>query len=231
MRINKFIARSGIASRRKAEQLVLDGHIKINGQVVYDLATRVDPKKDQVTYKDRPISPVEEKYYLMLNKPVGYTCTNEDVYAEKTIFDLIDIKTKLFSIGRLDKDSSGLILVTNDGDIYNKIMHPSSQVCKRYLVDLDKRFNRKDEDKFKQGIDIGDYITNPAKLEYTNEKDQLYISIAEGKNRQIRRMFQALGYRVDGLERLSVGEINLGDLKVGSYRRLNEKELDYLRKL
>ncbi len=231
MRINKYIARCGIASRRKAEQLVIDGHIQVNGRTIDDLATRVDPDKDLVTYKGRPIELVENKYYLMLNKPVGYTCTNEDIYAEKTIFDLIDIDTKLFSIGRLDKDSSGLILITNDGDIYNKIMHPSSQVCKKYLVGLNRKFNKKDQVFFEKGIDIGGYITNPSSLEYRKEDDQLYISIDEGKNRQIRRMFQALDYRVDKLHRVSVGQIQLGDLELGHYRKLNEKELNYLRKL
>lgn len=229
MRINKYIAKSGIASRRAADKLILDGKIKVNGETI--LTPGLDIKdNDIVKFNGQIIKPIEEKYYILLNKPVGYVCSNYSQYNEKIIYELIDIDTKLFSVGRLDKDSRGLIILTNDGDIYNNIIHPKSEIFKTYIVKLDKDFNYNHKPLFEQGIDIGDYITNPSKIRIISNR-LIEIKINEGKNRQIRRMFEALNYEVIDLNRISIGEITLTDLDLGEYRYLTKEELEYLRSL
>lgn len=228
MRINKYIAKSGISSRRKAENLILSNRISVNGKVINELSFLV-ADNDIVLLDGKEIKPLEENYYIMLNKPIGYTCTNEDVFAEKTIFDLIKLDTKLFSIGRLDKDSRGLILVTNDGEIYNKIIHPKNKLFKKYLVKLDKKFDEKFIKIFEDGIIIDGYKTQSAFIKI-NKKD-IEISISEGKNRQIRKMFKTLGYKVIDLKRFEIGKIKLGNLKEGEFRFLTDDELIYIKNL
>lgn len=230
MRINKFISKSGIASRRKADELVIEGHITINDEVVTLPGNMVNLDTDIVKYKGEIIRPLDKKYYLMLNKPVGYTCTNSKKFDDKVIFDLIDIDTKLFSIGRLDKDSRGLILITNDGDVYNNVIHPRADLYKTYLVQIDKNFDPNHKENFEKGIDIGGYITNPAIIRIINNR-LIEIKITEGKNRQIRRMFASLNYKVLDLYRTKIGKIELGSLASGRYRNLTEDELSYLKDL
>lgn len=229
MRINKYIAKSGIASRRKADSIILSGQIKVNNRIITDLSYTVQ-NDDVVLYNDIPIKPLNENYYIMLNKPMGYTCTNQDKYATHTIFELIDIDTKLFSIGRLDKDSRGLILITNDGNIYNKIIHPRSELFKTYIVKLNQKYHKDYNNFFERGIDIGGYKTMPAKIVVVDDY-HIKILISEGKNRQIRRMFEVLGFKVIDLKRISIGKINLGNLKEGKYRFLDNSEVEYLKNL
>lgn len=230
MRINKFLSRAGIASRRNAEQLVLDKRIKVNSKIMTDLAYKVDIKNDIVEFDNNIVSIVEEKYYLMLNKPVGYTSTNKSQFGEKIIYNLIDIDTKLFSIGRLDKDSRGLILITNDGDLYNNLIHPRSEIFKEYKVKINMPLKSNDKLKLENGVDIGGYITNKSIIKYI-EKDEILVKINEGKNRQIRRMFASLDYDVLDLNRLAIGNLRLGDLPIGEYRKLTVKEIEYLKSI
>ncbi|MDO5027075.1 MAG: pseudouridine synthase [Tissierellia bacterium] len=227
MRINKYIARSGLCSRRKADQLILDGKIKVNGEVLKELGYQVK-NDDLVYFEDQVLKPVKEKIYYILNKPVGFVCTNEDRFAEKTIFDLIKSKEKLFSIGRLDADSRGLIIITNDGDLYNRIMHPRRQVFKEYEISLDKDFNLDDKKLIEEGVDIGDYITSRSYIKLGSKKNKLTIKISEGKNRQIRRMFDKFSYKVLDLNRIAIEDLKLENLKLGQYRELTEDEIDYL---
>ncbi|WP_282926827.1 pseudouridine synthase [Helcococcus kunzii] len=229
MRINKFLADAGIASRRKSEKLILDGEISINGKTMTDLAYQVK-NTDIVKYKNKIVKPVNKKYYLMLNKPIDYACTNSKKHDDKIIFDLIDIDTKLFSIGRLDKDSRGLILITNDGDIYNKIIHPRNEIFKKYIVEIDRDFRKEDKYKLESGIDIGGYITTRSKVKTLSNR-KIQIEISEGKNRQVRRMFAALGYNVLDLNRISIGKINMSKLEIGKYRHLTNNELNYIKQL
>ena len=229
MRINKYIAKCGITSRRKADTLIEQGKISVNDKVMTSLGYIVQ-EDDVVKYEGKIIKLIEDKYYIMLNKPIGYTCTNSKKFDDKVIFDLIDIDTKLFSIGRLDKDSRGLILITNDGDIYNNVVHPRNEIFKKYIVKLNKSFLHSDKYKIESGIDIGDYITNPSRIKILG-KNILQIEINEGKNRQIRRMFDVLNYEVIDLNRVSIGDIKLGELPIGSYRVLSNKEVNYLRNL
>lgn len=227
MRINKYIAQAGICSRRKADDLITQGRIKINGIVLKELGYQVKDD-DLVYFDDKLITLIKEKYYYMLNKPVGYVCTNEDKFAEKTIFELIDNKTKLFSIGRLDTDSRGLILITNDGDLYNRIIHPKNEILKEYSIVLDKEFEANDKSKIEAGVDIGDYVTTTSYIELSNDKTKLNIKISEGKNRQIRRMFDAFSYKVIDLKRVAIAELKLGSLQEGQYRNLTKEEVSYL---
>lgn len=229
MRINKYIASCGLSSRRGAEKLINDGRISINGSILYDLSYNVK-ENDLVCLDNKPISIEDIKLYLILNKPVGYTSTNKDKYAKKTIFELIDLPQRLFSIGRLDKDSRGLIILTNDGDVYNKIMHPGRKISKNYIVEIDKDFDISHKNIFETGIDIGGYITKPCRLEII-DKRKLSVFIHEGKKRQIRLMFDKLGYKVLDLNRVSIGDISLGNLKIGQYRNLTNKELEYIKNL
>lgn len=229
MRINKYIAKCGITSRRKADTLIEQGKISVNDKVMTSLGYIVQ-EDDVVKYEGKIIKLIEDKYYIMLNKPIGHTCTNSKKFDDKVIFDLIDIDTKLFSIGRLDKDSRGLILITNDGDIYNNVVHPRNEIFKKYIVKLDKSFLHSDKYKIESGIDIGNYITNPSRIKILG-KNILQIEINEGKNRQIRRMFDVLNYEVIDLNRVSIGDIKLGELPIGSYRVLSDKEVNYLRNL
>lgn len=230
MRINKFLSRAGIASRRNVEQLVLDKRIKVNSKIMTDLAYKVDIKNDIVEFDNNIVSIVEEKYYLMLNKPVDYTSTNKSQFGEKIIYDLIDIDSKLFSIGRLDKDSRGLILITNDGDLYNNLIHPRSEIFKEYKVKINKPLKSNDRLKLENGVDIGGYITNKSIIKYI-EEDEILVKINEGKNRQIRRMFASLDYDVLDLNRLAIGNLRLGDLPIGEYRKLTVKEIEYLKSI
>lgn len=229
MRINKYIAKSGIASRRKADELIEQGKISVNGKIMNSLGYDVKDS-DIVKFEDKIIKPIKDKYYFMLNKPIGYASTHSRKFDDKIIFDLIDIDTKLFSIGRLDKDSRGLILITNDGDIYNNVIHPRNEIFKKYIIKIDKDFDISDKKKIEAGVDIGDYITNPSKIKIIDKKT-LQIEINEGKNRQIRRMFEAYNYEVIDLNRISIGDIKLGDLPIGSFRDLSKKEIDYLKNL
>lgn len=229
MRINKYIAKSGVASRRKADELIEQGKISVNGKILTSLGYDVKDY-DIVKFEDKIIKPIQDKYYFMLNKPIGYASTHSRKFDDKIIFDLIDIDTKLFSIGRLDKDSRGLILITNDGDIYNNVIHPRNEIFKKYIIKIDKDFDISDKKKIETGVDIGDYITNPSKIKIIDKKT-LQIEINEGKNRQIRRMFEAYNYEVIDLNRISIGDIKLGDLPIGSFRDLSKKEIDYLKNL
>lgn len=230
MRINKFISKSGVASRRKADELVQQGFITINDEIIDTPGAKVDLDKDVVKYKGQIIKPLDDKYYFLLNKPVGYACTNSKKFDDKIIFDLIDIDTKLFSIGRLDKDSRGLIMITNDGNIYNKVIHPRSELFKTYLVRIDKRFLPRHKEVLEKGVDIGGYITQPCIINILGDKT-IEIKIKEGKNRQIRRMFASLNYKVVDLNRIKIGDISLDGIDLGKYRNMTDKEINYLKNL
>lgn len=227
MRINKYIAKTGLCSRRKADELISQGKIKINRMVLTELGYQVKDD-DLVYFEDKLLKIDDKKVYYMLNKPVGYVCTNKDKFAKKTIFDLIDSDHKLFSIGRLDADSRGLILITNDGDLYNKIIHPRNTIFKEYEITLDRNFDIKDKELIEQGVDIGGYITQKSIIRLSGEKNKLTIKISEGKNRQIRRMFDKFAYKVTDLNRVAIEKLKLGSLKIGAYRSLTQKEINYL---
>ncbi|WP_252230284.1 MULTISPECIES: pseudouridine synthase [unclassified Clostridium] len=233
-RLQKYMASCGVASRRKCEEIILNGEVKVNGVVITELGTRVNPVEDNVEYKGSLITKEENKVYIILNKPEGYITSAKDEKGRKTVLDLVKVNERIYPIGRLDYDSSGLILLTNDGDVYNKIIHPREELNKKYIAVVKGKVSKKDIDIFNKGIDIGGYITAPASLEvlsYANEKSTVEVCIHEGKNRQIRKMCTAINHEVLSLNRVSIGEIQLKYLKKGEWRELTTEELDYIRNL
>ncbi|AGF56603.1 pseudouridine synthase [Clostridium saccharoperbutylacetonicum] len=233
-RLQKFMASCGVASRRKCEELILAGKVKVNGILVSEVGIKIDPTKDLVEYEGKVISKEENKVYIMLNKPEGYISSVKDEKGRPTILDIVKVKERIYPIGRLDYDSSGLLLLTNDGEIYNKIIHPRVELKKKYIAVVQGEISEKDINKFEIGIDIGGYITAPAELKilsYEKDLSTVEISIHEGKNRQIRKMCAALNHEVLSLKRIAIGDIKLGYLKRGEFRILNENEVEYLNSL
>lgn len=227
MRINKFIAQAGYASRRKADDLIKSGKVKVNGKVLNQMG--YDIREDDIVSIDGDILKLEEFFYYKLNKPVGYITSNYDPHNKKDLNNLIEIDERFFAAGRLDKDSHGLLIITNDGDFTNVLTHPSSGISKGYIVKVDKLLNDKQIEKFKNGLDIGrGEITSDAIIRYI--KNNTYVvAIRQGYNRQIRRMFDVLGSNVVDLKREKIGAIYLDDLKEGQYKRFNQKEMDFVR--
>ncbi|KJZ83896.1 MULTISPECIES: pseudouridine synthase [Clostridium] len=235
-RLQKYMASCGIASRRKCEELILLGKVKVNGNIIEELGFKVNPLEDIVEYDGRVITKEERKVYIMLNKPEDVITSVKDEKDRKTVIDIVKVNERIFPIGRLDYDSSGLILLTNDGELYNKIIHPRVELDKKYVAVVKGEVSLDDKEKFESGIDIGGYITAPAKLkmlEYSHRKDlsTIEVCIHEGKNRQIRKMCSAINHEVMSLKRVSIGNIRLGQLKKGEYRYLNDEEMKYLMSL
>lgn len=224
IRINKYIASCGVCSRRKADQLILDGKVSINGVIIKDLGISVDEDIDKVIVNGKEISVEEKNVYIMMNKPVGYVTTNNEQLGRKCTTDLIHEVVRVFPIGRLDMDSEGLLLFTNDGDFSNALMHPKNKVKKVYVAKLNKKITDDKIEILKKGVDIGNYVTMPANVKRISS-NVIEITISEGKNRQIRRMCEAIGLRVLKLKRIKIGNLELGTLPVGKYRYLTNKEL------
>lgn len=227
-RLNKFIASCGVCSRRKADELIQEGRIKVNGEVVKDLGVKVS-LEDKVELDGKTISKEEKKVYLMLNKPVGYVTTASDEKGRKNVLDLILEDVRVYPIGRLDMYTEGLLLLTNDGDFANKLMHPKFEIDKRYVVTTDTKVTRQMLEALRNGVDIGDYVTREAKVEKLDEEN-ISITIHEGKNRQVRRMCDAVGIKVLKLKRTNYGPLSLGELPVAKYRHLTDFELYNLNK-
>lgn len=223
IRLNKYIAMCGVCSRRKADELIESGKISINGETVTDLGRQVNEAEDIVCFYEKQLQLEEKKVYLMLNKPVGYVTTNADQFHRASTVDLIQESERVFPIGRLDQDTEGLLILTNDGEFANLLMHPRNKIEKTYLVKLDRRITKEQIDHLQNGVDIGDYVTKPARVNQKSER-MIELVIAEGKNRQVRRMCEAVGITVLKLRRIKVGNLALGDLPVGKYRHLTEAE-------
>ena len=229
-RLQKVIANRGYCSRRKAEQLIIEGKVKVDGQIIKELGYQVDVNA-KILIDDEEIIRQEKVYYL-LNKPTGVISSAKDDKGRMTVVDLIDSKERIFPIGRLDYASSGLLLLTNDGELMNKIIHPSFQIEKVYQVKIDKKLSRETLNKIEKGIRIEDYITSPAKIRIIRENELtmvLEITIYEGKNREIRKMFEKVGADVLKLHRIKEANIELGDLASGEYRKLKPFEIKKLK--
>ena len=236
-RLQKYMARCGIASRRKCEEIILTGKVKVNGIVINELGTKVT-LDDIVEYEGKRILPEENKVYIMLNKPEGVITSAKDEKGRKTILDIVKVEERVYPIGRLDYDSSGLLLLTNDGDIYNNIIHPRVKIDKKYIAECKGVFSKEDMERFEKGLDIGGYVAAPAKIRIISEDlvknsyiSTVEITIYEGKNRQIRRMCSSLNHEVISLKRVSIGDLKLGYLQQGKYRELTKEELQYIKEL
>ncbi|ERK30109.1 pseudouridine synthase [Clostridium intestinale] len=233
-RLQKYMARCGVASRRKCEEFILTGKVSVNGVKILELGTKIDINTDKVYYNGNLIKPEEIKRYIMLNKPTGIITSVKDEKNRKTVIDLIDVEERIYPIGRLDYDSSGLLLLTNDGDLYNNIIHPRKNLYKTYIAKVVGSFTNEELEKFKSGVDIGGYITAPCKISVIssdNKYSKVKISIMEGKNRQIRKMCSAFNHEVIELKRISIGNIKLDKLEVGKWRELSAQEVDYIKTL
>lgn len=233
-RLQKYMAKCGVASRRKCEEYILHGKVKVNGQIITELGYKVDDEKDKVYVDSKLINPEVNKVYIALNKPTGYVSTVKDEHGRKTIMDLVKVNERIYPIGRLDYDTSGLLLMTNDGDIYNNVIHPRQEINKVYIAIIKGIPTKEEISKFCSGVDIGDYITSHANfkiIKKLNDRCEVEIVIHEGKNRQIRRMCDAINHPVIKLKRVSVGKVKLGDLKLGQWRHLTDDELNYLKDL
>ncbi len=234
MRINKYLAQVGLGSRRKVEELVLGGKVKVNGVVTKDLATDIKAT-DIVYFENRPIKATNKYVYFKLHKPKGYVTTVNDEKDRKTVMELLrGVHIRVYPVGRLDYDSEGLLLFTNDGDITNILTKPKSDIKKKYTVHIESNITTDEIKKLTSGVKIDDYTTKPCSIEIkqAGEKlSKLEVTISEGKNRQIRKMFESIGKNVIFLRRTDIGEIKLGGLSRGEYTELNPKELRYLKSL
>ena len=240
MRIAKALALGGVGARRKCETHILEGRVTVNGEVAKDLGRQVEPGKDKITFLGKPIR-FEAQVYFLLYKPEGYTTTASDPHAKKTVYELLPknlvralahgsgSKTRVFPVGRLDRDSTGLLLFTNDGDLANRLSHPRYEVEKAYQVELDKPFEGKDVEVLLKGIRLEDGIAKARRVEKISEKS-ISVVIAEGKKREVRRIFAVIGYCVIRLCRVRFGSLVLGKLSPGEGRYLSPQEVELLLK-
>ncbi|WP_331678038.1 pseudouridine synthase [uncultured Tyzzerella sp.] len=234
IRLQKFLADSGICSRRKAEEHILAGDVLVNNKIVTELGLKVDEKRDKVYFKNKPVKIEQKKVYIMLNKPEGCVTTSKEQFDRKTVFDYINIKERVVPVGRLDYDTSGLLILTNDGDLTYKLTHPKHSIKKVYIAKVYGIPNKEKLERFKNGLIIDDYKTAPASiqiLEKDNKYSTLRITITEGKNRQVRKMCDAIGHKVISLKRIEIDKISIGNLKIGEYRYLTNEEISYLKKI
>lgn len=235
-RLQKILAQAGVASRRKCEELIASGQVEVNGEIVTELGTKADPTQDIITVNGKPIRN-EKKVYLMLNKPKGVITSAADPEGRKIVTDYLKgIKERVYPVGRLDYDTEGLLLLTNDGEFANLLTHPKHHVPKTYWATVKGVPHGTELDKLKQGIMLEDGMTHPAEVEYKDvdtEKNESVISITiyEGRNRQVRRMFEAISHPVIRLKRISFGDLLLQNLKRGVYRHLTKDEVEGLIKM
>lgn len=232
MRLNKFIASAGIASRRKADELTINGNVKINGQVMKEPGYDVLPD-DTVEVNGRVVQANEKKVYIALNKPRGFVTTMNDEKGRLTVADLVkDIPERVFPVGRLDYNTSGLLIMTNDGELANKLSHPRHHVEKTYRAKVSGVLSGKKLAQLRKGVDIGGFVTSPAKVKLIKQSERsavVEITIHEGKNRQVRKMMAAVGCPVQELTRIAIGQIYLARLKEGTYRKLAKAEIELLK--
>lgn len=228
MRLNKFLSSAGVSSRRKADELIEKGLVSVNGKVVTELGSTVNEKKDEICVEGKKVCLPLSRIYIKLNKPKGYACSAADEKGRKTIYDLVDIPERLFSIGRLDYDTEGLIILTNDGDFANRVAHPSFEIEKEYIVKIKGQIKESELAVLRKGV-VENGVRMPRAgvklLGYENDRSRLSVVIHEGQNHQVRRMFEAIGKDLTLLNRVRVGSVRLGGLKRGEYRPLREEEI------
>lgn len=235
MRLQKYIASCGVTSRRKAEELIVEGVVKVNNIVVTELGTTIDPKKDIVKVNDKRISVENKKIYIMLNKPVGFVTTLKDEKGRRVVTDLIEgVRERIYPVGRLDADTTGLLLLTNDGDLAYKLTHPSNEVVKRYIAIVEGVPTRWEIEQFRRGLMIDGKETAEASITISKRYEDesiLDISIHEGRNRQVKKMCEAINHPVKKLKRIAIGDLELEALSLGNWRHLEDKEVEHLKSL
>lgn len=234
IRLQKYLANNGVASRRKCEELIKQGKIKVNGKIVTELGTKIEPNKDIIEYNGKTIKNTNTEHtYILLNKPIDYVTTVKDQFNRNTVLDLVKTNKRLVPVGRLDMYTSGAIILTDDGDFVYKITHPKHEIPKTYNVTVVGEVASEDVETLKKGVDIGDFVTSKAevkilKIDEQKNVSRLQITIHEGKNRQVRRMCEAIGKKVISLHRSKIGNLTVKDLPLGTWRYLNKKEVETL---
>lgn len=233
MRLQKYLALCGVASRRNSEKMISDGIVSVNGRIVTEMGVQVDEKTDEIRVDGKLVFPEAEKHYLAYNKPIGEVTTVHDPEGRATVMDRFrDYPVRLFPVGRLDYDSEGLLLLTNDGEMMNHMLHPSNEVKKAYLTRVSNEVTEEEILRLKRGVMIEGKLTSPAEVRLIRKEGlytDLVITIHEGRNRQVRKMIDAIGHQVVRLKRVQFGPVLLGDLPAGMWRKLNEDEIRKLK--
>lgn len=231
IRLQKYMADCGVASRRKCEEIILQGRVKVNGVKVTELGTKVTDN-DEVTVNGEIIKKVFKKFYIALNKPVGFITSVSDEFDRPTIMNLVEdeIHTRVYPVGRLDFDTEGLLIMTNDGDLTFKLTHPKHSVYKTYVATLNDVPHPREIERLKKGVVVDGKKTQPPKVDWLRD-NVVQISISEGRNRQVRKMFEAIGYEVVNLQRIAIGNLTLGNIPLGRWRHLSTAEINYLKSL
>ena len=231
-RLNKYLADCGVGSRRECDKLIADGCVKINGKIA-SLGANVE-ENDSVSVNGRRVTPKTKNYYIMLHKPKGCVTTVKDDLGRKTVMDFVDIKARLFPVGRLDYDTEGLLILTTDGDVANRLTHPKNNVEKVYVARLSGSLTEAERQTLERGVEIDGRKTMPAKVKILAKDEhhtRVEVTITEGRNRQVKKMFESVGKEVEFLKRVAEGELRLGGLQRGKYRFLNDREIEYLKGL
>lgn len=234
-RLQKYLAQCGVASRRKCEELILQGRVQVNGVTVTELGTKINPEKDKIKFDGKDIKQAQKLVYILLNKPIGYVTTADDQFGRDTVLDLVKVKERIVPVGRLDMYTSGALILTNDGDFVYQVTHPKHEIEKTYTVTIKGIVQNSEVEQLRNGIKIDDYITKPARvkiLKTDTEKDisRLEITIHEGKNRQVRKMCEAVGRKVLALYRSKIGGIGVKDIELGKWRYLTANEVQQILK-
>ena len=233
MRINQYIASAGITSRRKADEMITEGRVRINGKVLLNPGYHVQDS-DVVEVDGTRIEPAQKKVYYLLNKPAGYVTSTYDKECRPVVTELVPDDIRVFPVGRLDYNTTGLLILTNDGDLSNRLMHPSHGFDKKYLVRANGIVTLAEAKRLSEGVDIGGFVTSPAEVhlvKHDRNSTIAEITIHEGKNRQVRRMFKAIGHPVLELSRIGLGTLTIGRLAPGQCRKLSPAEVEYLKKV
>ena len=233
-RLQKYLAECGIASRRKCEEYIIQGKVQVNGKTITELGVKVNPEKDKITFEGKNVKQEERKVYILLNKPIGYVTTSDEQFGRDKVLDLVKVRERVVPVGRLDMYTSGALILTNDGDFVYKVTHPKHEIEKTYTVTIIGIVKKEEVEKLKKGVEIEDYITKPAKvkiLKIDEEKNQyrLEITIHEGKNRQVRKMCEAIGHKVLALHRSKIAGIDVKDIPLGKWRYLTNKEVNKIK--
>ncbi|MEN1759387.1 pseudouridine synthase [Anoxynatronum sibiricum] len=231
IRLQKYLSMNGIASRRQCESEIASGHVAVNGKVITEMGYQIDSGTDQVTYRGKCVLPSQQKVTILLHKPIGVVSTAKDQFGRTTVVDLVKVSERLYPVGRLDYLTSGLLLLTSDGDVALRLTHPRYQTKKVYQAWLQGVITEDAMHQFRSGVSIEEYVTAPAEIKILKKKPnkcQVEIVLREGKNRQVRKMCDFLGYPVSQLKRVGVGSLTLGDLKPGEWRYLSAEEVNQL---
>ncbi|HIW58179.1 MAG TPA: rRNA pseudouridine synthase [Firmicutes bacterium] len=235
VRLQKYLAGCGVASRRKSEDIIRSGRVSVNGEIVREMGVQIDEENDVITLDGSVVKPEKKMVYVMLNKPAGFVTTASDEKGRQTVMDLVaDIPVRIYPVGRLDYDTEGLLLMTNDGDLTYKITHPKNNVEKTYVAEVAGNMNMGTITSLRNGVYIDGVRTSPAKVEVlgaTQLGTKMEITIHEGRNRQVRRMFEAVGCKVKRLKRTKEAGLNLGHVPLGRWRKLTESEVNMLKKI